>query len=123
METAKRLFGVKLSSEISDLRFGQIVCIATALAVLCLGLWKLTHLDLTEVEVFLGLLLTLCISVLFVILGQLLWLSHYVKVWRERKRKEWRNPTISAPAAANTRRSSDFACGARPRRRLRPPGR
>ena len=85
MDSAKRLFSAQLSSETADLRFGQIVCIATALAVLCLGLWKLIHLDLTEVEVFFGLLLIFCISVLLVILGQLLWLSHYVKVWREEK--------------------------------------
>jgi hypothetical protein len=83
METVKRLFGAQLSSEASDLRIGQIVCIATALAVLTLGLWKLVHLELSEAEVFFGLLLIFCISVLFVILGQLLSLSHFVKVWRE----------------------------------------
>jgi len=83
VETAKRLFGAQLSSETSDLRFGQIVCIATALLVLVLGLWKLVTLDLSEPEMLIGLLLTFCISVLFVILGQLLWVSHYLKVWRE----------------------------------------
>lgn len=83
MEITKRIFGAQLSSETSDLRFGQVVCIATALLVLCLGLWKLIHLELTEIELLIGLLLTFCISVLFVILGQVLWLSHYVKVWRE----------------------------------------
>ena len=83
METAKRLFGAQLSSETSDLRFGQIVCIATALLVLVLGLWKLVTLDLSEPGMLIGLLLTFCISVLFVILGQLLWVSHYLKVWRE----------------------------------------
>jgi hypothetical protein len=83
VEITKRIFGAQLSSETSDLRFGQVVCIATALLVLCLGLWKLIHLELTEIELLIGLLLTFCISVLFVILGQVLWLSHYVKVWRE----------------------------------------
>lgn len=83
MEAAKRVLGAKISSETSDLRFGQIVCIATALLVLCFGLWKLIHLDISEIELLIGLLLTFCISVLFVILGQLLWVSHYLKVWRE----------------------------------------
>ena len=83
MEIAKRLFGAQISSETSDLRFGQVACIATALLVLCLGLWKLIHLDVSEIELLIGLLLTFCISVLFVILGQLLWVSHYLKVWRE----------------------------------------
>jgi len=83
VEIAKRLFRVQLSSETSDLRFGQVVCITTALLVLCFGLWKLLHLELSEIELLIGLLLTFCISVLFVILGQLLWVSHYLKVWRE----------------------------------------
>lgn len=83
VEIAKRFFGAQLSSEASDLRLGQVVCIATALLVLCLGLWKLIHLDVSEIELLIGLLLTFCISVLFVILGQLLWVSHYLKVWRE----------------------------------------
>ena len=83
MEIAKRLLGTKISSETSDLRFGQIVCIATALLVLGIGLWKLTSLDVSEAEMLIGLLLILCISVLFVILGQLLWVSHYLKTWRE----------------------------------------
>jgi len=83
VEIAKRLLGARLSSETSDLRFGQLVCIATALLVLCFGFWKLIHLDVSEIELLIGLLLTFCISVLFVILGQLLWVSHYLKVWRE----------------------------------------
>ena len=71
MQLAKRLLGKRLTSETSDLCLEQIACYATGLLVLVLGFRKLGVLELTQVELFFGVLLVLCLSLLCLVTGHL----------------------------------------------------
>ena len=50
----------------------QILSFAAAISVLTLSLWKLTRLDLTEAQLFFGVLLSVITPLLLVILGCLI---------------------------------------------------
>jgi len=67
-----QLLSHRITSDAWDGRLGQIVCFTAAVLVLALSLWKLTRLGLTEAGLFLGLLLSLIVPLLFIIIGLLL---------------------------------------------------
>ena len=67
-----RFFSHKISSDTFDTKLGQAVCFVAGLVVLALSMWKLTRLELSEAQFFFGLLLSLCVPLLFVIVGLVL---------------------------------------------------
>lgn len=72
MQRIRQHMGRSLSTGSFDAQCGQITCYIAAILILVLAMWKLTTLQVTEVELFLGLLLTLVLTILCVILGLLL---------------------------------------------------
>lgn len=67
-----RLFRCDLTSPRLDSKVGQIACWLCSAGVLTLGMWKLSRLQLTEKELFFGVLLVLAVALLGVVLGMLL---------------------------------------------------
>ncbi|MCA9156262.1 MAG: hypothetical protein R3C99_19165 [Pirellulaceae bacterium] len=67
-----RLFRYDLTSPRLDAKVGQILCWLSSAGVMTLGMWKLTRLQVTEKELFFGVLLVLAVSLLGVVLGMLL---------------------------------------------------
>lgn len=65
-------FGRTISSDEFDAKLGQGTCFVASIVVLAVSYWKLTRLELTEVQFYLGLMLTLCIPLLLVIVGLVL---------------------------------------------------
>jgi len=53
-------------------RFVQILCFVVSIFVLTLSLWKLSRLDLTESQIFFGVLLSVITPMLFILLGVLM---------------------------------------------------
>jgi hypothetical protein len=78
-------FGV-LKSKISSGRFdaglGHALCWAFSLLVLIVGLPRLASFDLTEPQLFFGILLLVAVALLGVILGTLLLMSHSIAKMR-----------------------------------------
>ena len=62
----------RLSSDVFDRKLGQVACFGAGLLVLALSLWKVTRLDLTEAQLFFGVLLSLIVPLLCMIMGLLL---------------------------------------------------
>jgi len=62
----------RITKDSFDRKLGQIVCFIAAIPVFALSMWKLTRLHLGEAEFFLGTLLTIALTLLFIILGVLL---------------------------------------------------
>ncbi len=50
----------------------QILCFVVSIFVLTLSLWKLARLDLTEAQLFFGVLLSSLMPLLFIVLGILM---------------------------------------------------
>ena len=67
-----KLFNHKITNHLFDRRLGQIACFIAAALVLTLSIWKLTRLDLSEVQLFVGVLLSLCVPLLCAVVGLLL---------------------------------------------------
>jgi uncharacterized membrane protein len=67
-----RNFNRKITSEAFDAQSGQVVSWLVSILVLILGFLKLTSFQLTEVQLFFGILLLLAVVLLGVILGLLL---------------------------------------------------
>ncbi len=65
-------FGRTISSDAFDTKLGQGVCFVASIVVLAVSFWKLTQLELTEAQVFFGLLLSFCTPLLLVIVGLVL---------------------------------------------------
>lgn len=61
--------GRRVSSDVFDLRLGQVSAFAVGGLVFILSVWKLTRLDLTEAQLFLGVLLALIVPLLCIIMG------------------------------------------------------
>ena len=70
--TMTRFFGCTISSAAFDLKLGQGVCMVGSVLVGGSTWWKMWRLELTEVQLFFGLLLSLCVPLLLVIIGLLL---------------------------------------------------
>ena len=62
----------KITSDAFDAKLGQVACFVLAVLVLALSLWKLTRLDLSEAQLFFGVLLSGCVPLLCVVVGLLL---------------------------------------------------
>jgi hypothetical protein len=62
----------KITSDTFDTKLGQAVCFITSVLVLVLSMWKLTRLDLSESQLFFGVLLSGCVPLLCVVVGLLL---------------------------------------------------
>jgi len=61
-----------VSSEAFDVKLGQGVCFVGSVVVGVASWWKLLRLELSEPELFLGLLLSLCVPLLLIIVGMVL---------------------------------------------------
>ena len=75
-------FQRKLTSDKLDAMMGQIACCAVSGVILVAGLFKLTELQLTEPELFFGILLILAVALLGIILGVLLPIAQSVAQWQ-----------------------------------------
>ena len=62
----------RVSSDGFDLRLGQAACFVVSVVVFALSIWKFTRLDLTEAQLFFGVLLSGCVPLLCVVVGLLL---------------------------------------------------
>ena len=65
-------FGRTISSDDFDMKLGQGTCFVASIVVLAVSFWKLTQLDLSEAQLFFGLLLSFCTPLLLIIIGLLL---------------------------------------------------
>ena len=65
-------FGRTISSDEFDTKLGQGTCFVASIVVLAVSFWKLTQLELSEAQLFFGLLLSFCTPLLLVIIGLLL---------------------------------------------------
>ena len=71
MRNVVRFFMRPISTNRFDGRFAQLSSYAASLMVLVLGMLKLCRLGLDETHLFFGVLLVLCLTMLFVIGGTL----------------------------------------------------
>lgn len=69
MQRLHELLRSRISTEASDLRFGQAACFGASLLVLVVGLLAVTRLTASNGELLLGVLGTLSLSVQLVVLG------------------------------------------------------
>ncbi len=67
-----RFFGRTVSSDAFDIKLGQSVCFVGSVVMLAVSMWELTQLELSEAELFFGMLLSLCVPLLLVIAGLVL---------------------------------------------------
>jgi len=74
-----RYLNRKFTSDAFDAHAGQYAAWAVSMLVLVLGIFKLVSLDLTEAELFLGMLLVFAVMLLVFNLGMLLPLTQAVK--------------------------------------------
>jgi hypothetical protein len=70
-----RISGRKITTDNFDTKLAPMACFAAGILVLVLSFWKLTRLDLSEAQLFFGVLLTLCVSLLSIVVGLLLPMS------------------------------------------------
>ena len=66
------MLGLRITNDSFDAKFGQFVCFAAAVLMMVLSFLKLTRLDLTEAQLFFGMLLSLIVPLLLIIIGLLL---------------------------------------------------
>ncbi len=71
-ELIRQWLGHRVSGEVFDARLGQVLCFVAGVLILALSLWKLARLELTEAQLFLGVLLSLVVPLLFIVIGLLL---------------------------------------------------
>jgi hypothetical protein len=67
-----QLLGRRLSDSSFDAKLGQAVSFITGVLVFALSIWKLTRLELSEAQLFFGVLLSGCVPLLCVVVGLLL---------------------------------------------------
>ena len=72
MKDTTRLLRQKISSDSLDAKLGQVLLSVAGVLVFAVSFWKLTRLDLTEVQLFFGVLLSLCVPLLLMIAALLL---------------------------------------------------
>ena len=71
-DTMIGLLGHKISSDSFDTKLAQAAFSVAGVLVLALSFWKLTRLDLSEAQLFFGVLLSLCPPLLLMVVGLLL---------------------------------------------------
>ena len=79
------VFTRRITSSRFDAGVGHAVCWAFAILVLVIGLPKLASLQLTEPQLFFGALLLVAVSLLGIILGTLVLMSHDIAGIRKAK--------------------------------------
>ncbi len=67
-----QILNLQLVADNTVAKFVQILCFAVSILVLTLSLWKLARLDLTEAQLFFGVLLSSLMPLLFIVLGILM---------------------------------------------------
>lgn len=72
MNSVLRMMNRPLTSNDTDVKWGQIACWLASITVLVLGMFKLTELPLSEVELFFGVLLVGTVAMLGVLIGLVL---------------------------------------------------
>jgi len=65
-------FGRTITTNAFDMKLGQAVCYVASVILLFVSWWKMTRLDLSEAQLFFGLLLSFSTPLLLVIVGLLL---------------------------------------------------
>ena len=70
-----KIMSRQITSDSFDLNLVRVASFIAAAVVLTLSIWKLTRLELTEKELFFGILLSLIIPFQLIVLGLLLPLS------------------------------------------------
>jgi hypothetical protein len=75
-----QFFGHTVSNDAFDTKLGQGVCFLASVLILMVSLWELARLDLTEVQLFFGLLLSLAVPLLLLVVGLILPLAQ--AAWR-----------------------------------------
>ena len=73
------LLSYKITNDPFDMRLGQGACFVAGALVFALSFWKLTRLDLTEAQLFFGVLLSFATPLLFTVIGLLLPISRASK--------------------------------------------
>ena len=71
-DTTIGLLGQKFTSDSFDAKLAQVGCFVAGVLVLAASFWKLTRLDLSEAQLFFGVLLSLCAPLLLIVVGLLL---------------------------------------------------
>lgn len=69
------LLNCKITNHAFDMRLAQAACFVAGLLVLALSFWKLTRFDLTEAQLFFGMLLSFVMPLILIVIGLLLPLS------------------------------------------------
>ena len=67
-----QILNLHLVADNTVAKFVQILCFAVSIFVLTLSLWKLACLDLTEAQLFFGVLLSSIMPILLIVLGILM---------------------------------------------------
>jgi len=71
MHTLRRFLGWQITSELSGAKFVQVLCYVSAIGFFALAMWKIATLQLTEAELFFGVLQTLAVLLLIICVGTL----------------------------------------------------
>jgi len=71
MGKLRRVLGWQLTSEVSSAKFAQVACYVTAIGFFALAMWKIATLQLTETELFFGVLQVLAVFMLIICVGTL----------------------------------------------------
>ena len=79
MQVFKKILGWRVSSEVFDVGLGQVVCFAGGAAILVLGIFALTRLELPVMEALFGVILVSVLSLLLIVLGMLVGIAQAVK--------------------------------------------
>ena len=74
-----QFLGRKLSNDEFDLKLARVTCFGAGALVLVFSMWEVLRLDLTEVQVFFGVLLSLVVPLLCMIMGLLLPIAAIVR--------------------------------------------
>lgn len=64
-----KIMGSQITSDSFDLNFIRVAFFAAAIFVMTLSFWKLSRLELTEAELFFGVLLSLITPLLLAVVG------------------------------------------------------
>jgi hypothetical protein len=78
MTDVLRLFRRNLTSTGFDAKAAQIACWICSLIVMVAGILKLTRLQLTEAELFIGVLVVMAVTILCIIAGLLMPIVEFV---------------------------------------------
>ena len=71
MHALKRFLGWQISNELSTAKFSQLACYASAIGFFALATWKIARLQVTEADLFFGILQVLAVFLLVICVGTL----------------------------------------------------